>query len=77
MKEAEIIQLFNHVVHDKDEMKKLDATKHQIYNWRHPEKKNTSIGSMLEVLWKTGHLRFENFVRTESDIIPIRNESEQ
>ncbi|KAA2218243.1 hypothetical protein [Maribacter flavus] len=77
MTEAEIVQLFNHVVHDKEAMKKLDATKHQVFNWRHPERKKTSTAAMLEVLWKTGHLKFENFVRTDGDIIPFRNEPKQ
>lgn len=75
MKEKEIVQLFNTVVQDKVAMKKLGASKDQVYNWRNPERKKTSIGSMLEVLWQLGHLKFESVVVTDSGIIPISNNS--
>ncbi len=72
MTEQQIKQLFMKVVTDNDLIKPLGATKDQLYNWRHPKRKKTSLGVMLEVLFKLGYLKFENVVITTTDIQPIK-----
>ena len=47
------------VVQDNDLMKPIGASKDQLYNWRNPERKNTSIAAMLEVLWKLDMLELK------------------
>lgn len=60
MKLEEIQAKFAQVVHDKALMKKIEATKYQLYYWRHPEKQETKVGTMLEVLWKVDMLSFKD-----------------
>jgi len=74
MKEAEIRGLFEKVVQDKAAMKAIGATKYQVYNYKNPTRAKTSLGTMLEVLFKLGHLQLHNYVsKTNGDIIPIKN----
>lgn len=72
MTEQQIKQLFMKVVTNNDLVKPLGATKDQLYNWRHPKRKKTSLGVMLEVLFKLGYLKFENVVITTTDIHPVK-----
>lgn len=52
MGEQEVIELFSKVVQDKEAMKKIEATKNQRYEWRHLERGNVKLATMLEVLFK-------------------------
>lgn len=65
MTEKQIKQTFTKVVQDNELMKPIGASKDQLYNWRNPERKNTSIAAMLEVLWKLGMLEFKNKIKFE------------
>jgi len=60
MSEKEIETKFNEVVLDKAAMKKLGAPKQKVYDWRNPERKNTSLAAKLEVLFKLNLLQFKN-----------------
>lgn len=66
MTDEQIKQLFMKVVTNNDLIKPLGASKDQLYNWRHPKRKKTSLGVMLEVLWKLGMLEFKNKIKIES-----------
>tara|TARA_R110002050_G_scaffold208996_2_gene345070 strand:- start:1354 stop:1593 length:240 start_codon:yes stop_codon:yes gene_type:complete len=74
MTDEQIKQLFMQVVTNNDLIKPLGASKDQLYNWRHPKRKKTSLGVMLEVLGKLGYLKFQNVVITTTDIHPVIND---
>lgn len=59
MTEEEIKAKFNEVVHDKKMMAKIESTKFQRHSWRNPKRDNTSVGTMLRVLWQLGLLKFK------------------
>lgn len=60
MKEEQIKQLFQKLVQDNEAMKSIGVTRYQVYNFRNPERKKTSIAAMLEVLWKLDMIELKN-----------------
>lgn len=60
MSEDDIKERFAAVVQDNALMKKIGASKFQRYHWRNPDKQDTKVGTMLEVLWKLDKLSLKN-----------------
>lgn len=60
MTEQQVISVFSEVVQDNELMKSIEATKHQRYEWRHLERGNVKLATMLEVLFKLNMLNLKN-----------------
>lgn len=60
MTEQQVISVFSEVVQDNELMKSIEATKHQRYEWRHLERGNVKLATMLEVLFKLNLLNLKN-----------------
>ena len=60
MTEQEVISVFSKVVQDNELMKSIEATKHQRYEWRHLERGNVKLATMLEVLFRLDMLNLKN-----------------
>lgn len=57
MEEQEIKDLFYEEVNKRETTRKLNATKDQMYRYRHKDDVSTAV--MLEVLWKLDKLEFK------------------
>ena len=60
MTEQAVKELFSKVVTDNTKMKRVGASKHQRYNWRNPDRQETKLGTMLEVLFKLDLIEIKN-----------------
>jgi len=57
MTEKQVDVLFDKLVNDAELMQPLGYSKHKLHNFRHPERKKTSLGAKLEVLMELGFLQ--------------------
>jgi hypothetical protein len=59
MTEKQVDILFDKVVNDAELMQPRGYSKHKLHNFRHPERKKTSLGAKLEVLMQLQLLQFK------------------